>query len=516
MRVVTRDFLNDNEYISYPFDGRATLEPYATKDPSIVNSLVTDMRLTLPRDVAACAFVANITVTKALVTMTIMGSRTHPFSPNTPQASLSNEQYVVLGAFVLAKLQVKKTSGLPGSPVQVISDTPGVGGWVVFGSGILNEGLWSFSGPQASMVSDRCITRYDYGGVTTLGRKGYDNQISGNVTLIGQNGIEVVSDSEGLAIQFSGTNLDIRQGLQSFSGQCGGRPESGTCLYSPIKTVNGLIPQGANREVVVVLDKPMYATIENINTDDEIVVVSSDLPLESFCKTRINIPDGCNGTQPSPNLLGAAPTTSTGVTFSPSTLITFEVSSGTTSVAGTFSYVQQHPTRPATAVLQASAPLLVFDEVLTYLHIDSALGEWQLYGLNGASMYAFGSLVNNLRGNKELQYNSVTYYMSIGPATVYDRMGVHSLQVSIDAPDEFEEEGTYVRYGYARYRHSLLPKYTLELRGASDDSWAMFNDGMLIAAGALSDGGVGTQVQNYTRPDGTSAIRVIAVSGGQE
>ena len=112
MKVVSRDFLNDNEYRPYPVDDRATFEPYANTDVSAVNSLLSDIKLILPGSIAACAFIASIKVTNALVTLTIMGSQTHPFSPNTPAATLTNEQYSVLGAFVLATVQVRRSSSL--------------------------------------------------------------------------------------------------------------------------------------------------------------------------------------------------------------------------------------------------------------------------------------------------------------------------------------------------------------------------------------------------------------------
>lgn len=515
MRVVSRDFLNDNEYQKYPVDERATLEPYASSDVSAVNSLLTDMKLVVPGAVAACAFIASVKTTPALVTLTIMGSQTHPFSPNIPPATVLNEQYSVLGAFVLATVQVRRTSSLPGSIVHVQSEVPGVGGWVIFGSGVLTEGSWSFSGPEASMISDYCISRYEHGGVTTIGKYGFDTVIDGKVQMVGQNGVEVVYDSKGVAIQFSGPKADVKQGLQSFVGECGGRPESDTCKFRAIRSLNSLVPQGPDKELVIVLDKPLYARYEGTG-EEEIVVISSDLPLEKLCKGRLQIPETCGGTSQGFIEFTSAltqPPVQGGVALNPDTRLTFEVFDGASNYPYSFAYAQQHPTRPSVAIFRTEAPIHFFGEALDSLHIDAALGEWQLYGTSGASLVAFGGLSNNLRAHREITHQNASYKITLGFTTIYDTLGVTEIAVGINAPDEFPEVGTYLRVGYGLYQHSLNPAYTLEIRSAPNDSWAIVADGSVLAAGVLSAQGVGTQVQNYTRSNGQPGIRTIGVTG---
>lgn len=515
MRVITRDFLNDNEYRAYPIDDRATFEPYSSSDAAAVNSIITDIRMVLPRDQAAVAFIANITITKLLVTITIMGSQQHPFSPNTPPATANNDQYSALGACVLGRVQVKKALAVPGTIIPILAEIPGVGGWIVFGSGVTKEGTWSFNGASSSMISDQCVTRYDYSGVTSIGKQGYDTAISGKLKLVGQNGIEVVPDSEGVAIQFSGTDLQIKQGLSNYVGGCGGRPESDTCLFSAIKTINGVIPAGSDGQIVLVLDKPLYATLAGEN-EEEVFKVGSDIKLESFCKSRLQIPDNCaTGSAPAnSNFLQASSPSPNQVSVNPDILLTVDISSAGAFSYSNFKYQQQHPNRSSVAMYVAETPLIGMGEVLTSLQVDLALNEWQLYGNAGPSMYAYGTLTNNLRGQQQTTYGGEEYKISLGPATLFDELGYALLKVSIDAPDSFEEAGTYIRQSYGLYVNSANSAYSIEIRGFADSLWVLLKDGAVLAAGSIQPNGTGTSIQTYTRENGESATRTIGLTGG--
>lgn len=514
MKVITRDFLNDNEYRSYPIDDRATFEPYEAGDVSVVNTLLTDIRLVVPKTQAAVAFVANITITKLLVTVTIMGSKEHPFSPNTPAATANNEEYTALGATVLGRVQIKKALAQPGVVVPVLGVTPGVGGWVVFGSGVSKEGSWSFAGPTAAMIADQCVTRYDYSGVLTMGQAGFDTVISGKVSLVGQGGIEVVADDKGSAIQFSGISQQVKQSLNNYVGNCGGRPESNTCLFSAIRTINGVVPATANGDIVIVLDKPLYATLQGAE-QEETVAVGSDIKLESFCKTRLQIPDNCGtgSNSVTSNFLRSSTAPANQVSVNPDILLTVDVSDGTNYSYSNFKYQQQHPNRPTVAVYEAQSPLAALGEYLSSLQVDIGLNEWQLYGSDGPSMYAYGSLTNNLRGVQTLTYGGIDYRVSLGPATVFDQLGYFNLKVAVDAPDDFPEAGTYRRQAYSSYVHILNPEYTLEVRGFADSVWALLKNGVLLAAGPIEANGTGTNIQNYIRPNGESAVRTIGITG---
>lgn len=512
MRVVTKDFLNDNEFKSYPIDIRSTYEPYySTDEHSSINCVLTDMSITVPEDVAACLFVANISITKSLVSMTIMGAKTHPFSSNTPEATKYSTEYSLLGAYVVATVETRRLANMSGVTVEISPKIAGVGGWVSFGSGASKEGTWIFSGPYSSMISDACITRYSYGGVFTVGRSGYDAQLDGDIQIQGQNGIELEESVDGLIIRFSGTSNDVRQSLRDYSGRCGGRPESETCSFKPIKTINGIRPEGLESEIVLVLDRPLYATIVEPGTEKENLQVSADIPLESFCRGRISIPDSCQSTQGLTNFLrqGFNETTSQ-IVPDPSIKLVFEVHGAGAHSTSIFDYSHQNPLNAGQAVFKCATNTNVLGESLTEMVVDLALGEWQMYGPYGVSMSLFGSLLGNLRAFKEITYQGNTYQVYIGVATVYDLLDVYEVDVVISAPDSFDEAGRYVRISYSRYVHSQRPEYSLELRGTGN-SWVLSKDGTLLAAGILDDQGFDSKVQSYVRSNGEPAVRSLAV-----
>ena len=513
MRVVSKDFLNENEYRAYPIDAAATYEPYTPNDVGAVNSLLTDMRITVPSTVAACVFLANVTVTKYLITMTFMGANTHPFSPTITPPTLFAAEYSALGAYVIAKVQTKRTNDTAGTTVSVTPMVPGVGGWVTLGSGAANEGYWSFAGPSSSLISDHCITRYDYSGVTTIGQLGFTDVVAGAVTLIGQGGIEVIAAGSEVTLQFSGTQQEVKSSLASYVGECGGRPESKTCAFAPIKTINGIRPAGEFNDIVLVLDKPIYAELVAATTANETFNLSSDAKLEQFCRGRINIPNTCESMVGAYIPQRAVSSFASIVTPTPGLVLTAEVYGPSGNFTANFRYIQQSPINAAVAVFTSSEFVALPGEFLNELHLDMTLGEWQLYGAAGVSMSAFGPLLNNLRGYKSVDYQGATYRIYLGVSTVCDLLKITTIRVSIDALDAFEEQGTYIKTGHSLYTHSQLSEYTLEFKSVASDTWSILKAGILVAAGTLDAAGRGVQVQTYRRPNGESALRTIGVIG---
>jgi hypothetical protein len=517
MQVVTQDFLNSNEFQAYPIDVRASFEAYSTADKSAVNSILTDMRITIPYDLAACVFITNINITSHLITMTFMGAKDHPFSPNTPSAVTTYyiSNYATAGAIVLATLQVKRTSNMTGTTVSLTPLAPGVGGWVVLGSGAAVLGQWVFSGPLSSMISDRCVTRYNYTGVKTIGKLGFDTTLNGHVNFVGQNGLEFSTDSQGLALKLSGTKSEIKANLESYIGKCGARPESKNCISEPIRTINAITPGGPHREIILILDKPLYARLIQPTTPYEVFKVSSDLPLEKFCAGRINAPPSCTATTWESQVTLTSSEVSTTPILVPADGIelTFEVYGEGISATANFKYSQQSAANPSIAIFTTTKTLYILGEVLSELQIDLALGEWQLSGNSGVSMFAYGTLYLNLRGYKQIRYMDKDYEISLGISTIYDVLEVKSVNVTIDPPQVFAEEGTYVRSSYSKYVHSQNPDYTLEVRKGESDTWTILRVGVLLAAGTLDSKGVGAQVQSYIGDTGKSLLRTIGVKG---
>jgi len=509
MRTVTKDFLNENAYRNYPVDDAATMEPYVGQELERVNSMLADMSICIPKSAAACAFVSSISVTEQLVTVTIMGSQVDPFTVNEPPTTEYAQRYAELGAVVLAHVQARRSRGLPGVVVPVTPVEPGVGGWVVFGPGVLNTGSWRFSGPEASVISNRCVSRLDYSGVFTIGRQGFETVLQGDVALQGQQGLEVVKAGPSeLSIRFGEDPDTVRRRLREFAGRCGARPETGTCDGEPIRRINGVYPAGAFREIVLALDKPFYAFLEG-SGDLENLAVSSDIPLERFCAGRPKPPDGCSPSPIGPLAATAGPDERTVQPPDDGTQLFLEVCGPLGCSSAVFTYVSQKAGRPGTAVFEASGSVSAFGDNLTRLEIAQEAREWQLYGPSGASLLAYGPLDFSFRGSKKVQYLGDDYELELGPPVAYDLQGATSLRVTVDAPTPFEFGGVYVRQKYRVYSLSTDPAYELRIRGGG--SWSILKDGRPLAAGPIQPDGIGTQVQQYLDGDGNSVIRTIGV-----
>lgn len=516
MRVVARDFLNNNEFNKYPIDESASYEPYPPEEQVSINCILSDMSITLPDTVASSLYVSRIAITPALISMTIMGVDTHPFDAEGdyqfPAPSELSSEYSAFGAYVVATVQATRSANMAGVTVDITPNVDGVGGWITFGSGASKEGIWSFAGPESSMISDHCVTRYKYGGVKTIGKLGFQETLDGKITVIGQNGIEVVNDDSSISLQFSGTQQEAKESIQAYIGACGGRPESGTCTYSPIKTINGISPQGPDSKIVLVLDRPLYGILEDAGTEEEVFIVYSDVTLESFCRNRINIPGDCETGLALTNVLYPPDTGGDAPQPDPSVPLLLEVYGGGSYSSSKFSYVQQSSDNLYEAIYRTTGSAVIMGEQVNELRIDTRRREWQAYTSTGVSMSAFGYLGSALSGKKTVTMNGSNYDIYLGVPSILDDLDMVGVQVSIDAPDSFEEQGSYYKTGKGVYTHSSRPEYVFELRG-SRQSWIMHKSNVVIAAGTLSAAGEDSQIQEYKRATGESSLRTILVKG---
>jgi hypothetical protein len=518
MRIVTKEFLNENAYISYPIDFRATYEPYSKQDASAINSILLDLKLTIPENVATTAFIASIKVTPALVSLIIMGSKETPYynvAPSIP--SYSSEEYTAFSAIVLATVTVAKSAAIQQNPIKLESAIDGVGGWVVFGPGAQINSSWSFNGPASSAIASSAITRYKYSGVKSLAKKGFDQTIDGVSFIAGQNGLEVVNKGNNiLAIQFSGTTSDIKNELNRYSGECGVRPESDTCAFTPIKTVNNVLPRTSSagkNEIVLVLDLPIYGTFRDVATSNGSTVnngaftLAANTPLESLCSTRLEIPNvDCDDSSLFQTAQAAIPT----ITFN--TKLMLEATSSTATQKYVFSLAQQHPTRKSVSVFRPSMPANILDESVLELHIDVTSMQWQAYTAFGPSLRLFGPVETNLNGHRNITVNGTPVRIAIGKLNILDSKDMNSITISADSDDNPDWTGVYTREYLGRYSNSNK-NYTLKM-SPLNNSWAIYLNGILIVGGTIDNRGVGITTQNYKDSSGNSKVRTITAIGG--
>jgi hypothetical protein len=520
MKVVTKDFLNENVFLSYPIDSRATYEPYTESEISRVNSLLVDIRLMLPTNVANSAFIASIKVSESIVSMVIMGTKEAIYYDGNlpPTPSLESSEYSAFSAVVLATVTADRAQAIAQIPVEIVGEIPGVGGWVIFGPGVENEGSWSFAGPASSAISTLAVSKYEYSGVYTVAAKGFQNKLDGAITLVGENGIEVVPVSDKvLSIRFSGSLEDIRQGLDEYRGECGIRPETDTCLSRPIRSINNLKPTRSNsgkNQIVLVLDKPLYGRLTP-NSNPTQFGISSNVPIDSFCGTRLIIPDTeCSAGQTAPAVLpNSSNKANDAIAEIPQgTEFILEAIHMGVSSALRCAMHQQHPLRPAVSVFKPVEVIQLLGEQVLEVHVDTTLNQWQVYNNSGPSLRLFGPLGFNFTGFRDAELNGMPIKMTFGPMNRLDRLNIKSLIVSEDAEDPSGLTGTYSRKHYGYYLNENNSAIHLKVI-AANNSWTLYENNVLKAAGTFDEKGRSTQVQNYSDSKNQSKIRIFSIVG---
>lgn len=519
MKVITKQFLNENAFASYPLDANATYEPYSIEEASRINSLLLDLKISVPKQIANSVFIANIKVTNALVSMVLMGTKEALYyeSQVPPTPEFTSTDYTAFNAVVLATVTATVSAARTEIPIALNAELPGVGGWVIFGPGVENECNWSFSGPASSTISSLALTRYDYGGVFSVAKKDFVETLDGDINIIGQNGIEVVTAQNNvLSIRFSGTSFDVKNNLNVYAGACGNRPESNTCTFTPIQTINNLAPAiDANapnpvNEIVLVLDQPLYATLVDVNTanDNAGFAIGADTPIENFCENRLLLPpvDCLADQQPVADSSPKVPS------LPPKLEIALEVQYLDSLNSVICELEQQHPNRPTVSVFKPTRPATLLGEAIGELHVDVTTGQWQVYSDAGPSLKLFGAANYNLTGSKDVVINGLTMKVSLGPLNVFDKQNQTKLKLTVDSADAPDWGGIYKRTYNGHYVHTENAKYYIKTF-AFTNNWALYVNKTLTAGGELNANGFSTQLQNYTDDTGTAQFRTIALTG---
>ena len=536
MRVVTRDFLNDNNYRKYPIDVQANYEPYTEADVSLINSILLDVKLTLPLGVANAAYVANVSVSNALVTMTIMGLRTNPlFDSNhpAPTANLVSEQYTEFGAVVLGLVTALRSEALAQTPIAITPQIAGVGGWVVFGQGVAVIANWSFSHPESALLAAETITNYDYSGVKTISKPTSSTKLHGAVTLTGKGGLEVarVGNTNVLDLKFKGIVAQVKTELARHRGLCGNRPETGTCNYQPIRTINSLSPvknPGGLNEIVIVINKPIYAGHPSAYEYDPVnssyqtggplfineFALGSCVTTESQCQNRNDIPTppevDCS---PTPSPLVKSSTVNNDLKIPENLELILEVVGAAGYTYLRLNYFRQHITRPSIAVFKViGTSKYLLGESLDEVHLDLVANVWQAYSGQGPSLNIFGSIFFNYSGTKQLELNGENYTITLGSLNTLDDLNHTAVKVGSDEAVLPDWVGTYLRKSYGLYIHSTNSNYVLKVP-AGFGTVGLYVAGEFIAGGPINDKGFLTYIQNYKTSQNKPQFRVITFQG---
>jgi hypothetical protein len=259
--LVFQEWMNANERRNYPLHTAATRLDADGK--LLPNNLVVDLQIWLPLSAGRLAYISSAGVSPSLVTLTLLACPDNPFCP----ASSSSPSFVPLAVLSVPK-PVTRYKAYQLSPLY-----PGVGGWVAFGEGCESDETLSlrFSGPEATVLTDRAVRAYMDSPVNSVGKYGSTVLLHGLVRLKGEAGISVTRKEqrviEGVSRDVAVVAMDLSQAgvqrLADFAGACGHRPQNRNCNKTPIQEINGVTPDGNGNIAIVFEGNQLVGDIGN-------------------------------------------------------------------------------------------------------------------------------------------------------------------------------------------------------------------------------------------------------------
>jgi len=250
MPVRNAHWYNQNEGRSYPVDDSASA--VADDAARLPPDIITDMNLRWPSTLGNHAFLAAVSNTDALVTVTVQAATSPDDTTSfTPLAVVSVRKPIVEGRMY---------------PVQ--PQAPGVGGWIVFGSGIAGRTYRGrFSTPRQAILTPRAARPYRPLPVTSVQAQNAADKLTGVITLSVTEPLTLAKEerflsganrdcivirlvdgegAEGFPVPDDATQISgfkPKSVFQQFAGPCSGRPESNTCgCPNPIEFINAVSP----------------------------------------------------------------------------------------------------------------------------------------------------------------------------------------------------------------------------------------------------------------------------------
>jgi len=231
------NWYNLNSGRRYPLDDKAT----GTDDSGarLPADTLVDCHLRFPVTAGRHAFLSGLTITDSLVTAIFLGATT---------TESTRGRFTPLGAVTIPK----PVDSLVHYPIQPLY--PGVGGFVVFDD-VEETFAGRFSTPEQGLLAPRCARSYNPLPVSELRKLGVGTALTGLVTIIGEDDVEVVKETititnpetlETETVEALVVRLQQLQGgvnvLAKYIGPCGQRPESGTCDREGIQLINDAKP----------------------------------------------------------------------------------------------------------------------------------------------------------------------------------------------------------------------------------------------------------------------------------
>jgi len=230
--LINHHWYNQNELRSYPIDDSATCT--ADDGSFLPSNIIADLTLKFPESLGRYPFVSSVTVTPLLVSITFQVASSLDGDPGfSPLAVVTVTQPVTEGQHIAVEAMY-----------------PGVGGWIVFGSGVQSSYGGRFSTPRQSFLAPRAARPYRDFPIQSISKLSNFTPLTGIVLLKGLAPIEIAGESRDI----DGVERDVivfrlvqpagqENVFEQFAGPCGVRPESQNCGDpAPIEFIGNVGP----------------------------------------------------------------------------------------------------------------------------------------------------------------------------------------------------------------------------------------------------------------------------------
>lgn len=262
MAAIRLNWANLNSQRSFPVEeGASKLSDSGERLP---DTAITSAKIRFPDTLGTRVCLSGVAIGPNMATATFVAT-TDAFANPVPLACVS------------------VSSPDPGRPYAVTPMYPGVSGWVSFGTGIDDYPSlrsWKFSDPSQVPIIPSEASSYPNLPVTFVGKWNLLAELAGLITLIGDGpltiegaDIDLGSGTPERVIRFKMDRTLDPMVLYTYSGPCSGRPESRTCDFTPISSINSVTPD-CDGDLTLSFADPFVAT-----DDPSYPYISVDFPV---------------------------------------------------------------------------------------------------------------------------------------------------------------------------------------------------------------------------------------------
>ena len=243
MSIRNQNWYNLQSTRRYPLDDNSTGIDDAGN--LIRDDILVDCNIRFPNTLGKYCYVQGITVSPGLVTI-LFGA-----------ADELDAAGVTICAVTITKPAASSVN------YEVTEMVYGVYGWITLGPGIEHNFVGRYSTPRQSLVNPRNAKTYRPLPIPTIKKLQMRTALQNIVRLSGaqpvtvryaENAGDVIDMTSGTATPVAADvpaiiieldqlrRTELYDPLRAFLGQCGQRPESGTCPEIPIESINGIAP----------------------------------------------------------------------------------------------------------------------------------------------------------------------------------------------------------------------------------------------------------------------------------